>query len=73
MGPEIAKSGFNFVVGDKYTGNVILMQKGDDALTAAVNAALAASESFWTQWYDEAKATAGIDVSYDDEGNAITE
>ena len=71
--PEIAKSGFNFVVGDKYTGNVILMQKGDDALTAAVNAALAASESFWTQWYDEAKATAGIDVSYDDEGNAITE
>ena len=71
--PEVAKSGFNFVVDEKYTGNVILLQKGDDALTAAVNAALAASEANWTEWYDTAKATAGIDVSYDDEGNAITE
>jgi len=71
--PEVAKSGFNFVVDEKYTGNVILLQKGDDALTEAVNAALAASEANWTEWYDAAKATAGIDVSYDDEGNAITE
>ena len=35
--PEIAKSGFSFVVDDKYTGNVILLQKGADDLTAKVN------------------------------------
>ena len=38
--PEIAMSGFKFVVDEKYTGNVILLQKGADALTEAVNAAL---------------------------------
>ena len=71
--PEIAHSGFNFVVDEKYTGNVVLLQKGADALTEAVNAALAASEANWEAWYNEAKATAGIDLSFDDEGNAITE
>lgn len=70
--PEIAKSGFNFVVDEKYTGNVILLQKGADALTEAVNAALAASEENWDTWYTEAKSISGIDQSYDDEGNAIT-
>jgi len=69
--PEIAKSGFNFVVDEKYTGNVILMQKGADALTEAVNNILAKSEPYWETWYADAKATAGIDVSYDDEGNVI--
>ena len=71
--PEIAHSGFNFVVDQKYTGNVILMQKGNDAMTEAVNAALAASKDMWLGWYEEAKATSGIDLSYDDEGNAITD
>ena len=71
--PDIAKSGFNFVVGDKYTGNVILLQKGNDALTEAVNNILAKSEQYWEAWYADAKATAGIDLSFDDEGNAITE
>ena len=70
--PEIAHSGFNFVVDEKYTGNVILLQKGNDALTAATNEALAACADQWDAWYEEAKATSGIDQSYDDEGNAIT-
>ena len=70
--PEIAFSGFNFVVGDKYTGNVILLQKGNDALTEATNAALAASKDLWEGWYEEAKSLSGIDLSFDDEGNAIT-
>ena len=71
--PEIAHSGFNFVVDEKYTGNVILLQKGNDAMTEAVNAILAATESEWEAWYNEAKALSGIDLSFDDEGNAITE
>ena len=71
--PEIAKSGFSFVVDEKYTGNVVLLQKGNDALTEAVNAALTSSKNLWDGWYADAKAISGIDVSYDDEGNAITE
>ena len=71
--PEIAKSGFSFVVDEKYTDNVILLQKGNDAMTDAVNAALASSESLWEGWYAEAEAMSGIDLSYDDEGNAITD
>ena len=69
--PEIAHSGFNFVVDEKYTGTVILIQKGNDAMTEAVNAALASSETLWDGWYADAKAISGIDQSYDDEGNAI--
>lgn len=68
--PEIAMSGFQFVVDEKYTGNVVLLQKGNDALTEAVNAALAASKDQWDTWYAEAKAISGIEVSYDDQGNA---
>lgn len=71
--PEIAKSGFNFVVDEKQTGNVILMQKGADALTEAVNNALAESAEYWDTWYAEAKAVSGIETSYDDDGNAITD
>jgi len=68
--PEIAMSGFQFVVDEKYTGNVVLLQKGNDALTEAVNAALVASKDQWDTWYNEAKAISGIEVSYDDQGNA---
>ena len=71
--PEIAMSGFNFVVDEKYTGNVILLQKGNDALTELVNNILAKAEPNYETWYNDAKSTAGIDVSYDDDGNAITE
>ncbi len=71
--PDIAHSGFNFFVDEKYTGNVIMIQKGNDALTDAVNAALAASKDLWDGWYNDAKAISGIDQSYDDEGNAITD
>ena len=71
--PEIAHTGFNFVVDEKYTGNVVLIQKGNDAMTEAVNAALASSKDLWEGWYNDAKALSGIDLSFDDEGNAITE
>ncbi len=71
--PEIAKSGFNFVVDEKYTGNVVLMQKGNDELTEAVNAALASSKDLWDGWYAEAQQLSGVETSYDDDGNAILE
>lgn len=71
--PDIALGGFYFDVDEKYTGNVILMTKGDDALTETVNQILAKSEEFWGEWYEEAQSIAGIDVSYDDEGNVITD
>ena len=70
--PEVAMSGFNFVVDEKYTGNVILLQKGNDALTEKVNECLDSSKDMWDGWYEEAKSISGIDQSYDDEGNAIT-
>lgn len=69
--PDIAQSGFFFEVDDKYTGNVVLLQKGNDALTEAVNDALASSAELWDGWYEEAKAISGIEASYDDEGNAV--
>ena len=39
----------------------------------AVNNILAKAEQYYDKWYEDAKATAGIDLSYDDEGNAITD
>ena len=71
--PEIIKSGFAFYVDPKETGNVILLQKGADDLTDVVNQILAESEQYWESWYAAAEAISGIDQSYDDEGNAITE
>ena len=69
--PEIAKSGFKFDVDEKYTGNVILLKKGADELTTAVNEALASSKDQWDTWYNEAKEISGIEASYDDQGNAV--
>ena len=71
--PDIIKSGFNFYVDPKETGNVVLLQKGADQLTDIVNQILAQSESYWGAWYEAAQAISGIDQSYDDNGNAITE
>ncbi len=72
---DIAQTGFYFEVDEKYTGNVILMQKGNDALTEAVNTLMAQAEAagYYDSWYAAAKATAGIEVAYDDDGNEITE
>jgi polar amino acid transport system substrate-binding protein len=69
--PEIAKSGFNFYVDPKETGNVILLQKGADDLTELINKILAESERYWGAWYAAAQEISGIDQSYDDDGNAI--
>ena len=73
--PDLALTGFNFVVDEKYTDNLILLQKGNDALTEKVNEILAQAKAagLYEGWYDDAKklANIGTEVSYDDEGNEI--
>lgn len=73
--PEIAQSGFKFEVDDESTDNVILMKKGNDSLLSTVNKILAKAKDaeLYPKWYEEAKQTAGIEVSFDDQGNAMTE
>ena len=71
--PEIIKSGFQFVVTEKQKGNLILLQKGNDELTELVNNALAKAEMYYETWYADACATAGIETSYDDQGNPMAD
>ncbi|MDO5400738.1 MAG: transporter substrate-binding domain-containing protein [Eubacteriales bacterium] len=71
--PDVALTGYNFYVDPKYTGNVVMMQKGADELLTKVNEILAQAveQDLYQQWYEEAKALAssGSEVSYDDSGN----
>ena len=73
--PDIIMSGFQFEVDEKMTNNLILLQKGNDELTAKVNEILAKAEAagLYETWYEEALNTAGVDVSYDVDGNPITD
>ena len=71
--PEIIKSGFRFEITEKQKGNIILLQKGNDELTELVNNILKKAEMYYETWYADARATAGIETSYDDEGNPITD
>ena len=72
----IVKSGFNFVVTSDEENNVILLNKNSTDLTAKVNELLAKAyeNGYYGQWYAEAEELAGIgvEVSYDEQGNAIT-
>ena len=75
--PELALSGFEFVVTSEQENNLILLKKGNDELTAKVNEVLAKAlaANLYDGWYAEAKELAGIgvNVSYDEAGNPITE
>jgi polar amino acid transport system substrate-binding protein len=73
--PEIAMSGFEFEVDPKMTNNLILLQKGNDELTKKVNEILAKAlaAGYYETWYEEALNTAGVDISYDVDGNPITD
>ena len=72
---DVAMSGFQFVVDEKMTNNLILLKKGNDELTDKVNEILAKAKAagYYETWYEEALNTAGVDVSYDADGNPITE
>ena len=73
--PDIGMSGFQFVVDEKETNNLILLKKGNDELTKKVNEILAKAKAagLYETWYNEALNTAGVDVSYDANGNPITD
>ena len=74
---DLCKSGFYFELTDDLLDNLILMKKGNDELTAAVNDLLAKAKQagYYEVWYAEALEMAGIgvEISYDDEGNIATE
>lgn len=69
--PQLSRTQFSFALDERYMGNVILLQKGNDELTAQVNAILEKASAYYDQWYQEAKSTAGIHVTYDEHGNVI--
>lgn len=75
--PDLVKSGFYFELTDDLLDNLILMKKGNDELTATVNELLAKAEAagYYETWYAEALELAGVgtEVSYDDNGNVVTE
>jgi len=73
--PEVTMAGFEFEVDPKMTNNLILLQKGNDELTKQVNEILAKAMAagYYETWYEEALNTAGVDVSYDVDGNPITD
>lgn len=69
----LSKTEFRFEVSQELTDNLILLQKGSDELTQAVNDLLQKAESagYYPRWYAEALALAGIGIEehYDDQGN----
>lgn len=60
--PDMALAGFDFEVDPKYTDNLVLIRKGNDALTEEVNRILAKAveEDKYPGWYEDAKALANI-------------
>lgn len=69
--PQLGVTQFSFRLDPRYMGNVILLQKGNDELTEKVNAILKKASAYYDQWYAQARATAGIQVVYDENGNAV--
>ena len=71
--PDLMICDWQFEVDEAYEANVIMMHKGDTALCAVVNEALAEAyeNGYYGPWYDEAKAMAGletaVEVSIEDE------
>ena len=72
--PDLCKADFRFELSDDLLDNLILLQKGNDALTETVNALLAKAKAagHYEVWYAEALelAVSGIEVSYDEENTA---
>ena len=75
--PDLCKSGFCFELTEELRDNLILLKKGNDELTEAVNTLLASAEEagYYARWYAEALEMAGIgvEVHYDDQGHIATE
>ncbi len=75
----IVLTDYYFEVDEKYKNNVILLNKTDTDLLAAVNTALAKaySNDYYDSWYEACQIYAEVktadQLGYDDEGNKITE
>lgn len=69
--PQLGLARFSFTLDQRYMGNVILLQKGNDELTAQVNAILEKASVYFEEWYQQARTTAGIQVIYDENGNVV--
>ena len=68
---DVVRSGFRFELDQRHMGNVILLNKENAELTEQVNQILEKASAYYDQWYAEAKSTAGIQVTYDAEGNVV--
>lgn len=70
-----AKAAYRFELSQELTDNLILLPKGADELTNAVNDLLRQAESagYYPQWYAQALAQAGIELHYDDRGQVAGE
>ena len=62
---DLVKCSWQFDVSTEFEANVIMMHKGDVALLAAVNEALAKAyeNGYYGPWYEEAKAMAGLETA----------
>ena len=62
---DLVKCEWQFDVSSDFEANVIMMHKGDTALLAAVNEALAKAyeNGYYGPWYEEAKAVAGLETA----------
>ena len=69
--PQLAETEFTFALDSRYLGNVILLRKGNDELTEQVNEILEKASQYYDTWYQEARSTAGIQVTYDENGNVV--
>ena len=75
----IVLTDYYFEVEEKYKNNVILLNKNDAELLAAVNAALAKAMAagLYDTWYEACQIYAEVktadELGYDDDGNKITE
>ena len=70
---HVVRSGFLFELDQRHMGNVILLNKDNDELTERINQILEKAAPYYDQWYAEAKSTAGIQVTYDADGNVVSQ
>ncbi len=70
---NVARSGFVFALDERHMGNVILLNKENQELTDQVNRILEKASEYYDEWYAQAKSTAGIQVTYDSDGNVVSQ
>ena len=74
--PDLVKCSWEFEVAEEFEANVIMMHKGETALLAVVNEALANAyaNGYYDGWYQEAldiaASASAIEVSIEDEASA---